>query len=127
MDLKIIKISDIGGNDARIVVEVMSKTDIGKFMLMRVSKSEKGVSPTYPRQVFLFPPKVVEKGDYVSVFFANGDDKTFQNRRKTTTHAFYWGLKTDDVQVGDKFFLLHYDSWEVETVREDLNLESQPV
>lgn len=119
MELKIIKITDIGGDNARIVIEVMSKTDIGRFMLFRVSKSEKGVSPNYPRQVFLFPQKVVEKGDYVSVFFAYDDDKTFQNRRKTTTHAFHWGLKKEDVQVGDKFFLLHYDSWEVETVRED--------
>lgn len=113
MDLQIEHIADVGGDNERIVLRVLSKCDIGKYLLFRVEANEEGVTPNQERLLFVFPSKTVDKGDYVSVFSKIGEDKVYKNRTGSNTYAFYWKMKEHIwTNKKDKIYLVQYDSWE---------------
>ena len=46
------------------------------------------------QRTFWFPSVSVEAGDWIALCSGAGAAKTRENDRETTTHLFYWNLKT---------------------------------
>jgi hypothetical protein len=89
--VKIQSIADRGVPDKeRIVMNVLSDTDIGGYAIFEASFRD-GTVTTGVYDVFWFPDKQVNVGDYVVLYTKSGtqSEKTLKNGKKS--HFFYWG------------------------------------
>jgi len=93
MKVKLLSTKDNGNLDReRAILEVLVRTDIGRYIICDTTFYEDGKVSNLLRHVYWFSDKVVEKGDYVVLFTNKGKNVQYRNRSGSTTHKFYWGL-----------------------------------
>ncbi|MCH2451067.1 MAG: hypothetical protein MK198_13095 [Gracilimonas sp.] len=90
MRVKIKSISDSGNiKKERIVMKVLSNTNIGNYSLFESETISDGVT-TSLLDVFWFPDKKVEAGDLVVLYTKSGNQNEKQIKNGNTAHFFYW-------------------------------------
>lgn len=98
MKLRIKSISNKGGfEDEYVSLEVLEDCDIGTHILADSTYTGEGKVSSKVRHMYWFPDKLVSKGDFVRLFTRSprdGEDRSWRNTAGTTTHAFFWGLRT---------------------------------
>jgi len=92
--VKIEYVKDSGNlDDERLILKVLSKTDIGSYLVCDSTyTSEKTVSNKL-RHMFWFPDKSVNEGDYIALYTKGGVNGEYTNKGETVTHTFHWGLE----------------------------------
>lgn len=113
MKLKIDKINNKGDFDKEYVtLKVLEDCDVGNYLLADSTYNDSDTVSNKLRHTFWIPDKEVLKGDIIKIFTGSGKKSSISNNDKSTTHIFYWGLKTavwnDD---GDAAILLEIASW----------------
>lgn len=95
---------------------VLESCDIGRYLLSDSTYTDKGQLSNKVRHVYWFPDKPVRRCDYVRLYTRGkgaADKSECINKSGTTTHVFYWNLKTavwnDE---GDYAVLLEISDWE---------------
>lgn len=76
----------------RIVLEVLSDTDIGDYILFCTGYADETVT-TAIRNTCWFPYKAVHKGDLVVLYTKFGRDSERTRKDGSKSHFFYWGLE----------------------------------
>lgn len=77
----------------RIVLNVTTDGDIGKYLLFCTTKLGDG-SPTAGRkQMYWFPDKPIKAGDLVVLYTKKGTRSEKKQDSGATVHFFYWGLE----------------------------------
>lgn len=113
MDIKIRLLLDKNGNNERIVLDVVKKTNLERFIIFDTTYDENGVESDKNRHSFIFPCKDVEKGDIIVLYTKKGKNRTTTNHKGVPLHIYYWGL---DCQVWnndeDEALLVHVDDFE---------------
>lgn len=117
MRVKITSIADRADlNKERIVMKVLSDTDIGGYAVFDAEYQE-GIVTTGVQDVFWFPDKKVSAGDFVVLYTKRGkpSEKKLPIRGKTT-HFFYWGSSSPKWNTdGTTPVLLFISEWEAFT------------
>lgn len=91
MKIKIESIADQGLLDKeRIVMKVLSDTDVGYYAIFETRRSDRGVTAGV-RDAFWFPDKVVSSGDYVVLYSKAGQQSEKTPSGGNKSHFFYWG------------------------------------
>lgn len=113
MDIKIRSLLDKKGDNERIVLDVVKKTQLGRFIIFDTTYDEDGVESDKNRHSFIFPSKDVEEGDIIILYTKKGKNRTTTNQKGVPLHFFYWGL---DCKVWnnneDEALLVHVDDFE---------------
>lgn len=112
MKIKIQSIADRGNpQKERIVMVVQSRTDVGQFALLDAGYSDGGVN-TYTRDVYWFPDKPVNEGDYVVLYTKSGKDSEKLQKSGKKSHFFYWGKSGSKWEGTDMApVLLQVEEW----------------
>lgn len=121
MDLKIVSIKNTGDYTKEVVkLKVLDDCDIGIYLLSDSTYTSEGKLSNKIRHIYWFPDEKVSKGDFVWLYTRpkkSGDEDKWSNKSKSTTYAFYWGLKTavwnDE---GDFAVLIQANNWEYKKV-----------
>lgn len=123
MKAKIVDIRDAGTlRSERVVLKVVTRTDIGGYLLCDTTYTSDGIVSNQIRHPFWFPDKVVDAGDFVVLYTKSGTDSAFKNKSGTQTHRFYWGLeRTIWNEAGDGVVLFEVAEWRAKRLapRED--------
>lgn len=77
-----------------VLLKVKDICDAGMYVLCDTTYTADGKISAKLRHQFWLPDKKVEKGDFIRVHTKPGTNSSFRNTSGTTTHDFYWGLKT---------------------------------
>jgi hypothetical protein len=95
-------------------LDVVDDDDVGNYALCDTTyldEEAKQVSNRL-RHFYWFPEQRVMEGDYVKLYTKIGKPTTWTNKRGTTTHVFYWGLReTVWNQDGDCAVLFQIADW----------------
>jgi hypothetical protein len=113
MDITIHSVDNKGDltNEA-IWFVIKEDINIGKYILSDTTYLESGEVSNELRHIYLFPNKNLKKGDWVVLYTKNGNNSSFLNKTKTTTHIYYWNLGHSVWNKGgDCAVLFHYDEW----------------
>lgn len=93
MKLRISDIRDAGNLDKeRVVINVLSATDVGRFLLLQTGLKDSGTVTNKVRFAFWFPDKKVSAGDFVILYTKKGSN-TEAPFKEVKSHFFYWGLE----------------------------------
>ena len=93
MKIKIDKIKDKGIIDKeRVVIRVISNTDIGDYLLLLNEYYEDDVT-SYVHKAYWFPYKRVKAGDLVVIYSKAGKDGEKELKEGGSSHFYYWGMK----------------------------------
>lgn len=91
MKLKITSIADRGNPEKeRIVMRAMSTLDVGLYALVEAGYADSSVN-TFTKDVFWFPDKKIDEGDYVVLYTKSGNDSEKRLESGRRSHFFYWG------------------------------------
>lgn len=113
MKVKIRNTIDHGHNDERIVLDVISDTDIGEFIVLDTTYTNQGKVSNKVRHPYWFPDKKAKEGDVVVLYTKKGTNTSKVNPNGASSHFFYWGLENNVWNNdGDCALLLHVDNWE---------------
>lgn len=94
MKLRILYVKESGNlQQERVVLKVLSNTDIGNYVVCDTTYHDDDSVSNKLRHIFWFPDKVVNKGDYIALYTKPGADREFENKSKTITHSFHWGIE----------------------------------
>lgn len=94
MKLKILYVKESGNlQKERVVLKVLSKTDIGNYVLSDTTYHDDESVSNKLRHIFWFPDKIVNAGDYIALYTKSGTDREFENKSNTITHRFHWGIE----------------------------------
>ena len=103
-----------------VILEVTEACDVGRYLLSDSTYTGDGGLSNKIRHIYWFPDRQVGKGDFVFLYTRgkkSEDVGSWSNKGGTTTHAFYWGLKTavwnDD---GDYAVLFEVSGWDQKRV-----------
>ncbi|MBA5686692.1 hypothetical protein [Rugamonas apoptosis] len=89
-------------------LEAIEDVDIGDYVLMDSTFGSDHQASNENRHSFLFPPKTVKQGEFVSLRTRSGEDKVFVNESKQVIHAIHWNhQKTVWNKDGDTAYLLY--------------------
>jgi hypothetical protein len=95
MKISIKSISGHGDYDKEVAtLTVNEDCDAGFHVLSDTTYTTDGKISALLRHMFWLPDKQVKKGDFIFIYTKTGTNTSFANNSNTTTHAFYWGLKT---------------------------------
>lgn len=98
MQVRIKSINNQGGyEDEYATLEVLEDCDIGGYLLSDSTYTDDGKVSSKLRHVYWFPDKQVKKGDFVRLYtrpFKAGENRSWSNTAGSTTHSFFWGLRT---------------------------------
>lgn len=113
MNLKIHSVENKGDLDKEVVwLDVTDDADVGNYALCDSTYVDEGKVSNRLRHFFWFPDRRVKKGDWVKLYTKAGTYDTGANKRGTTTHSFYWGLKeTVWNKDGDCALLFRIAEW----------------
>lgn len=95
MKIDIKSVSGHGDYDKEFVtLNVNVDCDAAIHVLTDTTYTSDGKVSSLLRHMYWLPDKQVKKGDFIYVYTKTGTNNSFANKAGTTTHAFYWGLKT---------------------------------
>lgn len=77
-----------------VTLVVNQDCDAGIHIITDTTYTNDGRVSSLLPHVFWLPDKPVKKGDFIFVYTKIGVNSSFSNKAGTTTHTFYWGLKT---------------------------------
>lgn len=93
--LKIVKIEDRGTLASECVtLKVKEDTNLQFFALVDTTYTEDGNFSNKHKHFYKFYDYGAKAGDFVKVYTKVGKDTKYTNKANTTTHVFYWDLKT---------------------------------
>lgn len=94
MNVNISRIIDRGNIDnERIVIKILSATDIGRFAVFRTGKNNNSTVITNKvYNTYWFPDGPVQTGDLIVLYTKSGVASSTRNTNGTTTRFYYWGL-----------------------------------
>lgn len=112
MNIEIQSIADKGNHEKeRLVLKVLSDSDIGDYLLAQTGYSEGSVTIGV-HHTYWFPYKRVSAGDLVVVYSKTGKDSEKELKQGTKAHFFYWGIGTAIWNRSDRaLVLLHAPEW----------------
>lgn len=113
MKVEILSISSRGDHQQEYVtLKVLEDCDIGTHVLSDTTYTSNHEVSSKLRHIFWIPDKRVKAGDFVQIHTRPGVTTEFSNKAGTTTHVFFWGLKSavwnDD---GDCAVLMEISRW----------------
>ena len=114
MNIEIRNITEAGDIDGeRIVLRATAECDIGRFAVFRCLTSEKegNVQSGNVPNVFWFPDKKVAANDYIVLYTKTRANSEKKNDDGTTSHFFYWRLKTPIWTNGYTPVLVNTPTW----------------
>lgn len=95
MKIDIQSVSNHGDFDKELVtLTVNADCDAGIHILTDTTYTGEGKVSSLLRHMFWLPDKQVKKGDFIQVYTKAGTNTSHSNKANTTTHVFFWGLKT---------------------------------
>lgn len=95
-----------------VVLKVHQNTDLLHFALVDSTYNDDGSFSNRHKHFYKFYPTAVKAGDFIHLYTKGGKDDTFSNTSKTTTHRFYWNLKTSVWNNdGDLAVLYSVEAW----------------
>jgi hypothetical protein len=112
MKLEIRSVADKGNHQKeRLVLKVISNTDIGDYLLIQAGYNEEGVTiGTY--HTYWFPYKSVSASDLVILYTKSGKDSEKEIKQGKKAHFFYWGINDSIWNRRDRApVLLHAPEW----------------
>jgi hypothetical protein len=112
MNIEIKSIADKGVKDKeRIVLKVLSDTDIGDYLLIQAGFSGGQVTVgTY--QTYWFPYKATSAGDLVVLYTKYGKESEKELGHGKKAHFFYWSIEGPIWNRDDRApVLLHAPEW----------------
>lgn len=95
MTIKVREIKDPGVADKeRLVLDVVQNDEIGNYLVFHV-RVVVGSDKFQGRvlQSYWFPNQAVHAKDVVVLYTKNGTDNVRENKDKSTSHFYYWGLE----------------------------------
>ena len=118
MDVNINSIVDHGHNSERIILDVVTDTDIGKYMVLDTTYTASGSVSNKVRHPYWFPDQPVKKGDTIILYTKRGSGGSVKDANGSVTYSYYWGLDSniwnDD---GDYALLMYIGKWQSHKVQ----------
>ena len=112
MNIQIDYISDYGDIEKeRIVLKVMSDTDLGKYLLATTNELQDSRISSKIQSVFWLPDQALKTGDRVVIYSKSGLKSNRKNDDGTITYFFYWGLPTSLTTIKDCGVVLFETTW----------------
>lgn len=95
MGIHIVRVREKGNLDEeRLVLRADKDTNTSGLVVMDATFNEEGDVSNKGRHAYRFPPKEIDKGDFVVLYTRskpeNGKDHSVGDDGKTKTHFFYW-------------------------------------
>lgn len=94
MKVQIKSIVVSGLDEERVTLEILNDCDIGHYFILDSTYTDNGKVSNKVRHTYWFPDKTVKTGDFVWLYTKEGKQTEHKNTSNTTTHVFYWGLKS---------------------------------
>lgn len=73
-------------------MEMLRDSDVGRLAVFCNRLLKSGELSTTVERTYWFPDKKVKAGDLVVLYTKKGVDSDRENKDRTATHFFYWGL-----------------------------------
>ena len=113
MKIEIVSIHEMGKrNEEYVKIKVLESCDLKYYIVADTTYTSDSSISNKMRHMYWFKTKDVSQGDYVFLYTGKGQDRSFANNVKTTTHVFYCGVDNaiwnDD---GDGAILFAVSGW----------------
>lgn len=120
MNITIQGVRDAGNlEQERVVLKVSASTDAGKYVLVAGNTANDGMVSATVRRSYWLPDKPVKANDLIVLYSKDGKTNEKQNKNGTTSHFFYWGLKSSAWESNDAAaILMRIAEWEYNVVHE---------
>ena len=120
MELQLINIVRTPFEEERVVIKVLKKCNLNRYILFDTTYDENGVFSNKHRHLYVLPNiDELKDGDFIWVYTKSGVFGSHKNTSNTTTYKLYWGLNCSIWNnIGDAAYLIHYDDWEKLAVKD---------
>ncbi|MEA9842363.1 hypothetical protein [Xanthomonas campestris] len=102
----------------RLVLEAVTDTDIGRFLITRNDFIKKGSVSNKIKNSFWLPDQNVETGQLIVVYTKSGKNIIRENKDESKTHFIYLGLGDPLWEPKDAAVLIEISSWRMKSVDE---------